>query len=137
MVSHRLSVCPEDSPLPREQEQAGRLLLRLPLQNKTYINIHFLPSLDLVMFPFTCQEAKEPFAAHAVPHEQRVGHAHVSKLHVDALRAQPHLQVAELHDWVAVPFLQPVSELASAGRKQREALERQCAATLRRIKLFI
>ena len=36
---------------------------------------------------------------------------------MDALGAQSHLQVAELQDWVAVPLLQPIGELGSAGRK--------------------
>ncbi len=78
----------------------------------------------LAEFPFTCQGAKIAFAAYAVPYEKRVRRAAVSKLHVDELRAKPHLQVAELHDWVAVPLLQPIRELACAGRKRREASER-------------
>lgn len=72
---------------------------------------------------FTCQEAKEAFAAHIVPDEKGVGHAPIPKLHVDALWAQPHLQVAEFHDWVAVLLLQPISERATAGRKQCEPSE--------------
>lgn len=67
---------------------------------------------------FTCQEAKEALAARAVPHEQRVGHASIAKLHVDALRAHPHLQVAEIHNRIAVLLLQPIGELPSAGRSE-------------------
>lgn len=66
-------------------------------------------------FPLTGQQAKKAFAAYTVPHEEGVGHSH--KLHVDALRGQSHFEVAELHDRVAVPLLQPIRELASAGRK--------------------
>ena len=69
------------------------------------------------LFSFTCQQAKEAFAAQTVPDQEGVRGAPVSELHVDGLRAQPHLQVAELQDWVAVALLQPIGELASAGRK--------------------
>lgn len=66
---------------------------------------------------FTCEQAEETFAAYTVPHEQRVGRAPLSELHVDGLGAQPHLQVAQLHDGVAVPLLQPVGELVLAGKE--------------------
>lgn len=53
----------------------------------------------------TCQQGKEALAASAVPDQQGVGRATAAvtaiatflaaiKLHVDALRAQPHIQVA-------------------------------------------
>lgn len=70
-----------------------------------------------------CQEAEEALAACAVPYEEGVGPAPFLKFHVDALRAQPHLQVTQLRDWMAVPLLQPIGRLASAGRQQREGLE--------------
>lgn len=72
----------------------------------------------------TCQEAKEAFAASTVPHEKREGHAALGELQVDALRAQSHLQVAEVHDGVAVLLLQPIGERASAGRRGNVASER-------------
>lgn len=66
---------------------------------------------------FTCEQAEETFAAQAVPHKQRVGRAPLSELHVDGLGAQAHLQVAQLHNGVAVPLLQPVRELVLAGKE--------------------
>lgn len=73
-----------------------------------------LPAKQLA---FTCQQAEETLAAPAVPHEEGVGRVPVAELHVDALRAEPHLQVAELRDGAAVPLLQPIGELAPAGRE--------------------
>lgn len=54
---------------------------------------------------FTCEQAEETFTAQTVPDEQRVGSAPDSELHVDGLGAQPHLQVAQVQDGVAVPLL--------------------------------
>lgn len=91
---------------------------------------HFLLCSYLAMIhSLTCQRAKKALAANAVPHEEGVGHTSISKLHVDALRAQPHLQVAELQDWMAVSLLQPVGELASAGRKWCEVLKKESNTT--------
>lgn len=84
---------------------------------------------------FTCQQAEETLAAHAVPHEEGVGRAPVAELHVDALRAEPHLQVAERRDGVAVPLLQPIGELAPAGRET--ALNLTDTLEARRFKMFI
>lgn len=78
----------------------------------------------------TCQQGKEALAASAVPDQQGVGGAAAVlyaiaaflaaiKLHVDALRAQSHIQVAQLADGVAVAFLQPLGQLVPAmvGRR--------------------
>lgn len=67
---------------------------------------------------FTCEQAEETLAAQTVPREQRVRRAPVSELHVDALRAQSHLQVAQLHDGVAVTLLKPIRQLVFAGRER-------------------
>lgn len=75
-------------------------------------------------FHFTCQKAKEAFAAYTVSHKKCVSHTTVSELHVDALRSQSHFQVAEIHNWVAVLLLQPVSEQTSAGRKWYTCLQK-------------
>lgn len=65
----------------------------------------------------TCESAEESLAATAVPHQQGVGRAPLSKLHVDALRAQPHLQVAQLTQAMPEPLLHPIRWLASADRQ--------------------
>lgn len=69
----------------------------------------------------TREEAEETLAAQTVPHEQRVGRAPLPELHVDGLGAQPHLQVTQLHDGVAVPLLQPVGELLLAAKESTGA----------------
>ena len=68
----------------------------------------------------TGQAAEEAFAAGVVPHQQGVSTAPFLKLHVDGLGAQAHLQVAQLRDWMAVPLLQPIGQLAVAGQKHEE-----------------
>lgn len=85
--------------------------------------------LSLPVFPFTCQEAKEALATDAVPDEERVGRCTIPELHMNALGAQPHLQVAQLQYWVAVLLLQPIRELASAGRKQCSGISK-CVVTV-------
>lgn len=79
----------------------------------------------------TRQQGEEALAASAVPDQQGVGGATAVaiaattvlaatapaaaiELHVDALRAQPHLQVAQLADGMAVALLQPLGQLVPA-----------------------
>lgn len=74
--------------------------------------------------PLTCQQAKEPLASWAVSNQQSISHAPAAaatEFHVYGLRAKPDFEVAELDDWVAVPLLQPIRELAFPGRREQKA----------------